>query len=192
MFNLNYLPYRRKDEEVIFFLRRHWLVLVKMILVYAFLACLPLVFYWFLSQQVIDWLEYDSLRVFLNLLIFSYYLFGWMLFYHAWLDYFLDVWIVTTHRVINIEQRGLFNRFIAEHKLFRIQDVVSKQKGILPTFFNYGEIHIQTAGAEKTVVFEQVSKPHKVARQIIRLIEWRKKELAKNKEKMDRFCSNEI
>ncbi len=192
MFNLSHLPYKRKDEEIIFFLRRHWLILLRIFVVYGFLAALPIVFYWLLNQQPVNWLENDELRVFLNLLVFGYYLFWWMLLYRAWLDYFLDIWIVTTHRVINIEQRGLFNRFIAEHKLFKIQDVVSKQKGIVPTLFNYGEIHIQTAGTEKTVVFEQVPQPHKFARQIIRLIEWRRKELAKKGEKIDRFGKNII
>lgn len=190
MFHLKKLPYRRKDEKIIFFLHRHWLVLVKIFLVYLFLALLPIGLRWMWRGEPGSWFHGELAELILNLLFFSYYLFWWMLFYRAWLDYFLDTWIVTTYRVINIEQRGLFNRFIAEHKLYRIQDVVSKQKGFLPTLFNYGEIHIQTAGAEKTVVFEQVPRPHEIARQIIRLIEWRKKELARSGKEIDCFGGN--
>ncbi len=180
-----YLPHGKKDEKIVFFLRRHWFVIVKVILVYIFLAILPLLFYGVLVTEADIWLQNELAKIFLVLLGFTYYLFWWLLFYHAWLDYYLDIWIVTSHRVINIEQKGLFNRFIAEHKLFRIQDVVSKQKGMLPTLLNYGEVHIQTAGSEKTVIFEQVPRPHYIAQETIRLIEWRKKVVAKTMDKID-------
>jgi len=171
MFSLKYLPHRKPNEKIIYLLHRHWFVLARIIFSYIILALIPLAAYFFIRKELNGILENEAAAIFLNLLVFSFYLFWWLLFYHSFLDYFLDIWIVTNHRVINIEQRSMFNRVVAEHRLFRIQDVVSHQKGILATFFNYGEIHIQTAGSEKVVVFEQVSNPHYIAREIHRLIE---------------------
>jgi len=187
MFRLKYLPHKKDDEQIVFFLRRHWFIIIKIIFVYGILALIPALFYWVLVNGAEIWLNNELAKTFLVLLGFTYYLFWWLLLYHAWLDYYLDIWIVTSHRVINIEQKGLFNRFIAEHKLFRIQDVVSKQQGMLPTLLNYGEVHIQTAGSEKTVVFEQVSRPHYVAQETIKLVEWRKQIVAKTMEKMEKL-----
>ena len=150
-----------------------------MIIGYLFLSFIPLAAYWFIRSEFSHWLNYDIMAIFLRLLAFTFYLFWWLLFYHAFLDYYLDIWVVTNHRVINIEQKGLFNRIVAEHQLYRIQDVMSEQKGMLATFFNYGEIHIQTAGAEKFVLFEQVPDPHHIAREITKLVESHKVLMAK-------------
>ena len=171
MFIFKYLPHKKPDEKIIFYLHRHWFILLKLIIGYLVLAFIPLAVYIFVQRELSYWLNHDIITIFLKLLVFSFYLFWWLMFYHSFLDYFLDIWIVTNHRVLSIEQRSLFNRAVAEYRLYRIQDVMSHQKGMLPTFFNYGEIHIQTAGAEKVVVFEQVPDPHYVAREITKLIE---------------------
>ena len=106
MFRLKYLPHKKKDEKIIFFLRRHWFVVVKISLIYSFLALIPILFYWMLVTGAEIWLNNEMAKNFLVLLGFTYYLFWWLLFYHAWLDYYLDIWIVTSHRVINIEQKN--------------------------------------------------------------------------------------
>jgi uncharacterized membrane protein YdbT with pleckstrin-like domain len=95
------------------------------------------------------------------------------------LDYYLDVWIVTNYRVIGVEQRGLFNRVVAEYKLFRIQDVLAEQKGFFSTVVDYGNVHIQTAGEQEVIQFKQIPNPNYIARELIRLIEVNKNKFAK-------------
>jgi len=187
MFRLKYLPHREPGEKIVFFLHRHWFILVKVVVSYVFLAILPIIAYFFIQKELSYILDSDITIIFLNLLIFTFYLYWWLLFYHAFLDYFLDIWIVTNRRVINIEQKSLFHRVVAEHKLFRIQDVMSEQKGMLPTFLDYGQIHIQTAATEKMVLFEQVKNPHKIAQEIIKLIEHHKHIMAKTMDKIDKM-----
>lgn len=162
-------------------------MIFRTMVVYFFLGLVPIAAYFYIRNEWLQLAEGDIGLVFLKLLIITFYLFWWLFVYYSWLDYFLDIWIVTNRRVLNIEQRGMFNRIMAEHKLFRIQDVMSEQKGILPTFFDYGEIHIQTAGSEKIVIFEQVPHPHRVARETIRLIENHKKIMAKMMDKLDKM-----
>jgi hypothetical protein len=186
MFRLKYLPHKEPDEKIIFFLHRHSYVIWRYLVLYFFVATLPPLILWIGRAQLVNFMQEEVAASLIKLLFISFYLFWWLMLYHSWLDYFLDIWIVTNHRVLNIEQRGLFNRAVAEHKLFRIQDVMSEQKGIIPTFLDYGEIHIQTASSEKIVVFKQVPKPHHVARQIIKLVEHHKKIMAKVMEKMDK------
>ena len=190
MFRLKYLPHKKPDEKIIFFMRRHWYVIFEVIVAYILLGLAPLGLAFMINREAPYFLQNEAIRIFLNLFAFTYYLYWWMMFYYAWLDYFLDVWIITNYRVINIEQRGMFDRAIAENKLFRIQDVLSEQKGIFPTFLNYGKINIQTAGTKERIIFQQVPRPNYVAQELIKLIEWQKRKVEKTmdreaKESMD-------
>jgi len=101
----------------------------------------------------------------LVLLIVS--LFLWEFAFIVWLDYHLDVWIVTTERIVDIELFGLFRIEVSEFKLSALQDVSVDVRGILHTFFNFGNVHIQTAGALRQFVFEQVPHPHEIKKQIL-------------------------
>ena len=63
-----------------------------------------------------------------------------------WMDYYLDVWIITDQRIIDIEQRGLFNRQTSEIAIERVQNVTVEVAGLIPTMLKFGNIKIQTAG----------------------------------------------
>jgi len=175
MFKLNHLPHAKRDEEIIFLLRRDHIIIIRVIVWYLFLALVPLFVRIFLVNFEPDLILSEILSIVWTLMTFGYYLYIWLFFYRSFLDYYLDVWVVTNHRIINIELQGLFNRVVAEQKLFRVQDVTTEQKGFLALFFNYGDVHIQTAGTKERFVFEQISTPNKVAHQISQLVEWNKK-----------------
>jgi hypothetical protein len=83
----------------------------------------------------------------------------WLILFVVWIDYYLDVWIVTTKRIVNIEQVGLFNRQISELEHSKIQDVTSEVKGFLPTFFQYGYVYVQTAAEKARFTFKQIPDP---------------------------------
>lgn len=105
-----------------------------------------------------------------------YYLYIWLFFFHSFVDYYLDIWVVTNRRVINIEQKGLFSRVVSEQKLYRVQDITSEVHGIMSTMFHYGDIHVQTAGEEPRFVFKQVPHPYDVRKVILNLVEKYKRE----------------
>ena len=86
----------------------------------------------------------------------------WTLFFLTWIDYYFDVWIITTKRIINIEQRGLFSREISELNFDKIQDVSTEVLGILPTFLNYGDVQIQTAAEQEKFLFRKIPNPYEV------------------------------
>jgi uncharacterized membrane protein YdbT with pleckstrin-like domain len=86
-------------------------------------------------------------------------LFLWIYIFLIWIDYYFDVWIITTERIINIEQRGLFKRVISELDLSRIQDVTSDVTGFFPTLLDYGDVFVQTAGQIDHFVFRNIPEP---------------------------------
>ncbi|MFH1631653.1 MAG: PH domain-containing protein [bacterium] len=86
-------------------------------------------------------------------------------------DYYLDTWIVTSERIINVEQKGLFTRTISELHLNQVQDVTAEKKGIFEMFLNYGNVYIQTAAARERFNFKGVGDPEEIKREITKLIE---------------------
>lgn len=163
-------PGQRANEKIILVLRRHWLIFFKHVLFTAFFASLPAVAYMFLKRGVPD-ITTSQIFPLVALAISSYYLFILIYFYLGWLDYYLDVWIVTDDRIINIEQNGLFRRVVAEQNIFRVQDVTAEVHGLIHTFFDFGNVLVQTAGTKDRFSFEQVPHPYKVKKIIIHLNE---------------------
>ena len=97
------------------------------------------------------------------------YLITWLYSFFIWVDYFLDIWIITSARVINVEQRGFFARNTSELDYTHIQDVTSEVEGIIQTIFGYGDVYVQTAGAEGKFMFRHVGKPEKIKTLIMHL-----------------------
>ncbi len=93
----------------------------------------------------------------LTLILFT--LFLWAYTFTIWLDFHLDAWVITTERIIDTELLGLFRHEVSEFKLSRIQDISIDTHGIFANILNYGDIHIQTAGAARQFVFWQVPDP---------------------------------
>lgn len=166
-----YLPHPLKDEKIEMVLRRHSLVLWRSLLVVAILALAPAVLHWLIASLFLNFLQGSLVAPLVFLASSLYYLFMVVFFFAAFLDYWLDVWIVTNERIVSIEQAGLFSRQFTEQQLYRLQDVTSKVEGMIPTFFHYGDVLVQSAGTVQNSVFHQVPKADTVARRIIGLME---------------------
>lgn len=78
---------------------------------------------------------------------------------YEWASWFSDVYILTDRRLINVEQHGFFNRRFAEAKLDRVEDVSFEISGPVQTLFGYGDVLVQTAGAESNLTLAAVSDP---------------------------------
>ncbi|NQU83745.1 MAG: PH domain-containing protein [Parcubacteria group bacterium] len=168
---LSELIKKKEYEKIVYCLRRHPIVFLKDVAFFIVLAAVPVVFYFFTRNTLSDLLAGDFSSVILMLLASVYYLAIWLIFFTQFIDYYLDNWVVTNDRILNIEQQALFGRTMAEMDLYKVQDVTSDVNGILPTLFNYGNVHIQTAGEKKRFVFEQVLNPHEIRDKILDLAE---------------------
>ena len=56
----------------------------------------------------------------------------------------------------------------------KIEDVTYKRSGFFGTMFNYGDVYIQTAGAEPNIEFLSIPKPGEVAQLITKLMHGRR------------------
>lgn len=151
------------------FLRRHWIAVLQIISVTLALAAIPVIFY-IVMLNYTSFLDSELFSTLLTLLLSAFYLFVVLYAFSNFVDYYLDVWIVTNQRIINIEQHGLFARVISEKDLGRMQDITSAIEGFLPTLLNYGDVHIQTAGEKERFVFRQVPFADEVSRRISNLV----------------------
>ncbi len=160
-------PGQRKNEKVVLLLRRHWMIIAKHVMQVSVLMVVPVVVVGFLFA--LGWeIEVNGPVYVLAIMALSfYYMFIWLLFYHEFLDYHLDVWIVTTQRIVSIEQQGLFKHIASEHPIEKVQDVTAEVKGKRQTFLNYGHVHVQTAAENQRFVFLEVPEPKKVARVVM-------------------------
>jgi hypothetical protein len=77
------------------------------------------------------------------------------------IDYLLDRLIITSKRVVWINWKSLFKREVHEAELIDIQDIESREKGILSKLrlFDYGFIEIETAASKTCILFEDCPDP---------------------------------
>lgn len=144
---------------------------VPTLALFIVLMCVPIAFY-FLINAIYPSL-WANLSIYpLGVLSASiYYLSIYLFFYSQFIEFFLDIWIVTNDRIIDIEQEGLFARTISELDLYRIQDVTTEVNGFFPTIFHYGNVIIKTASSTTHIVFRNVSHPNEIRQALIQLAE---------------------
>lgn len=141
------------DEKMVKVVRKHWFILALYITIDIFLALLPLVLFLIVFPLIQSGIPGDnaslSLAAYRSELWFLYLgwlLLIWMHFANHLTDYMLDLWAITNRRIVAIDQRGYFNRFLSSFRLERLQDMNIKINGIIPTLLNFGTIEAQTAG----------------------------------------------
>ena len=169
MINIDHLPDQRQDEKVVLFLRRHWFAVLRLVIAFILLITIPigLILYFFepLSVFIADPFFGPATIIALSVYFLSTFLFV----FFAFTSYYLDTWIVTTERVIDIEQNGLFERIDSELDLNAVQDATAEVSGMLETFFDYGDVLIQTAGEQEHFHFINVPHPERIKQKVMEL-----------------------
>lgn len=98
-----------------------------------------------------------------------WYLFMWVTYFIRLTNYLLDYWIVTTERLMKVEQRSLFSRDASTLSLEKIQDVTVEVHGIFATLFHFGTLFIQSAGETREFRMTGVSRPIAAKETIMKL-----------------------
>ena len=155
-----------ENERVVYEIRRHWYVLLTESIFLALLFLIPWVVFFGLDVSGFNFSDGEGALFFF--VSVAWLFFTWIAFMIIWTNYYLDVWIVTDKRILDIEQHGLFSRDMSEFRLDRIQDVTIEVKGILPTLLRFGDIHIQTAGESREFTIKSIPHPYRVRDIIIK------------------------
>jgi Bacterial PH domain len=156
------------DEKVITVIRKHWWVLARQLIFVTTLALLPLFIPLLFSiiGSITPLVNTNPVTTAisthlaeLSFLYTFWLLLLWMFLANFWTDYYLDLWAVTNKRVVLVDQRGFFRRFISSFRLERLQDMNIEINGVIPTLLDFGTIEAQTAGGsnEKFIGYEM---PH--------------------------------
>ena len=146
-----------EGEEVIIAFHRHWIVVASKMTVVALLLLPPLVALLAMPAFNLD----GGLKFFFLFLILVYLLIITLVAFVLWADYYLDVWIVTNVRIIDVEQKGMFEREVSEFMLSRVQDITVEIPSFVATILHYGNLRVQTAG-EKGFVARDIPHADKV------------------------------
>lgn len=140
------------DEDVLMVFRRHPIVMRRgliMVLVGALIGMIP----------VAIWPEYKNF-VYLPIGM----LLGGIFLFRDWIGWYFSVVIVTDQRLVQITQKGLFNRTVADISLDKIMSVNYQIAGIQETLLQFGTILIQTFVGD--MMLEQVHHPENVQQEI--------------------------
>ncbi len=159
-----------EGEAILYTARKHWFIFSVEILFTLVLAGIPLLFFLVPTEWYIT-----PLKPFLPgndtsaLFMFSWSLWLlllWIIVSVLWTDYYLDVWLITNHRIIDVEQLGMFNRKISDFRYEQVQDVTVEVPGVLATFIDFGTVEIRTASNE-VFSFKGVAYPNLLKEKIM-------------------------
>lgn len=166
---LSRLIKQKEYETIEFALRRHPITFLSVFFLSLFMLVIPIGVYLMISSLFPQLIASQVLYTVFIFSISAYFVSVYLFLFSQFIDFYLDIWIVTNDRIIDIEQFGLFSRTVSELELFSIQDVTTSIHGILPTLFDYGDITVKTASQNISIVFKQVKNPNVIRQRIIQL-----------------------
>ncbi|MDQ5950403.1 MAG: hypothetical protein QG585_345 [Patescibacteria group bacterium] len=156
-------------ENILYEVRKHWFHLFVWGLVLCLMAVVPLILGGILTVMIFGSLTEQAVSV--AGLFYTLWLgLLWIIFFVEWTDYRLDVWVITNQRIIDIDQRGLFNRDVATVRFESVVDIKAHVGGLIGTFLHFGTIEIQTAGAVKEFTMRSVYYPEKAKDVIYKVV----------------------
>jgi hypothetical protein len=146
-----------KEEKIILMLRQHPIINVKWILTTLFLLTGPTIL------NILGVFAYlpTGFQLVISL---SWYLVTFAYAIEGFLNWYFNVYFITTARIIDVDFFNLINKRVSNAEIEMIQDVSYTTGGVLRTMLNYGDIFIQTAAEVSEFDFLAVPNPEKVAK----------------------------
>lgn len=174
-----YYSSQNPNEKILHIVHRHWFnILVQYIPIFLLIGIMfaSFVMYPYMFNDFTNTGGRTLFYFFQTLILLGIWIYGFVI----WFNYYLDIWIITTERVVNVEQKTLFSRQVSELKFNQIQDVSTDVKGFFPTIFNFGDLVVQTAAEQSRFLFRSVGNPYKLKADLMKL---QKGKVHKNDEK---------
>ncbi len=158
MFDSYFTQNLREDEELIAVLHSHPVTYLWSFTKTLLLIAVPLLFSGF-------FLSHAWSAVILLILELLALLYG----FHAWFVWYFDSFLITSQRIIDIQQKSIFHRSVSETALSKIQDLSYTVPGFFGTLFNYGTIAVSTA-SDKQLSLTFVSRPQHIQEVLAELL----------------------
>ena len=140
-----------EDEKVLRIVRRHWFIALSELFGLVFMALLPL-FLLFLVTAFPNAIQLLTITTEHTLAYVTIGMSVWFLFlimtgFMIWTHFYLDIWLLTTKRLVIIDQVHFFHRTVSVLRLENIQDIEYNINGLLATFLNFGTVKVQSASS---------------------------------------------
>ena len=158
-----------EDEQQIFIAQKHWFILVAELVPLAFIYIILVIGLLGFVPQYTNLYFSNSKEITIFMTAFLSYIF-WLFAWILWLEYHLDAWVITTKRIIDLNQKNIFTRDVTEIWLDKVQDVTLKVDGIIPSLLHFGTVRVQTASETKGFSLHGVADPYKVQEIIFRAL----------------------
>ncbi len=142
-----------ENEHIMLLLHKHWFVMARTAVGALIMLMMP-IFIFPLLPILTNRLDPDLVYALTGFLLALYFMTLCLFIFFSWMDYYLDMWIITEKRILDVDQRGLFSREISEIPMASVQDVTTDVAGIFHTLLKFGTIRIQTAGEREFTIDE--------------------------------------
>lgn len=151
---------QEEGEKILLFLRRDFATNIKWLTIGIFLIIIPFLLP-FLGNLLGNPLPFLSIKFYLFSLAF-YYLAVATYLYINFVTWYYNLALITDRRVIDVDFANLVYKDVATTKLNLVQDISYARVGVIRTFFDYGDILIQTAGSLDNFKFESAPNPEEI------------------------------
>ncbi len=158
---------QKDEEQVVLLLRAHVVTNVPWIIISFLLLLVPFIIIPIVVATGLLPVGPGTVLVLTLLWVAGVFSYAFLKF----LYWYFNVYIVTTEQVVDIDWYNVVYKAVSATHLNKIQDVTSKQGGVLAGIFDYGDVVIQTAGTEENFEFTNVPHPQEVAEEIQELME---------------------
>lgn len=160
-------------EHVVLQARKHWFLFLAELLPYAIIAIAPFALPKLLMlappmASYATFFDYHAplARAALGIWLLVIWTGAW----GAFTRYFLNVWVLTNQRIVNIKQRRYFSREVSSLFLSRVQDVTTDVTGVLPSLLGIGDIKVQTASEDVEFVMQGIPRPEQMRDIILKYV----------------------
>jgi len=154
-------------EKLIRAIRKHWFMLFLSLIPIGFVAWLPAFLLSLLANYSHALPKETQVMVFALLdspytrLVYGLWLLAlWSTAFNFITRYYLNEWIITSTRIIEVKQYGFFSREVSSLLLIKIQDVNVDVQGLFGTLIGFGRLQVQSAGTAEHFIMDDVPNPN--------------------------------
>lgn len=163
-------PSQLDTETIYLVVREHWVKLALRLILWVLFVAL-LVGFEMQGPNLAPQLFADQSGQITSLFEQVYTLFLIVSLFIIWLLWYLNIQVITSLRIVDVSQEGLFSHTVSELHIDKIEDVTSEVDGILGTMFDYGMVFVQTAGTTERFEFHNIPHPSQIEKLVLNLYE---------------------
>ncbi|MAF14202.1 MAG: hypothetical protein CMI53_04930 [Parcubacteria group bacterium] len=147
------------DENVIKIVRQRSLQLFQSIIIPIILIILPFFFLYPLFNWGNKGIILFSSLVFIGLI--------WLI--RNVVIWYLQIFIITDKRVVDIDQKGMFRKTVSDIPLTKVGDVFYQVNGIWQTIFRIGNIYLVLTDSKTKIEIKNIAQPSKTQQLVLQL-----------------------